>query len=699
MPPSSTKPINDGYPGYRLKQKKYKLNINMATLQRIRNHGVFLLVIVGLAMLAFILGDVLNSSSSYFNKSREYIGEIEGQKIHYTEYENAVEQLTEVYKIESGRSDFDEDMHAQIRNQVWQMMVAKYTLQNQGEKIGMDITSDELYELCAGANPHQLITSRRMFAGQNGQFDHNYLLNFLASIEIDAENAEHQANIKQAKNYWMYWENAVRLTAMQEKYAGLLQNLITANNIDAKYAAQAKQTKVSVDYAIKPFYTVADSLVKVSTNDIRKIYDERKQLYKQTPNRDIAYIAYPIVPSEADYELTQKAMQAIEEEFRTTEEVALVVNSNSDIMYDGRSYSENTVPAAYKEFAFAKGAKRDDFMALNYDEATRTFRMARLIEAGYSAPDSVQLKGIAAKDGEEDQDFGWLTEADLPKNIAEPAFAGKVGQRFTVALGMEDRTFEITGLTKATPKVKLAIIEQTVTPSSKTYAAIYNKANQFVVNNRDEEAFRAAAEEEKMEIETANNLQKMANKVADLKGSRAIVRWAFNAKDGQVSDVFECGDKYIVAVLTACHDGEYRDFEDVQATLRYEAVNRKKVEYITKQIANAKTLQEAAEIMGTEVRHIDELTEDSYRFGAEGMEPAAIGTAFATPAGELSKPVKGNQGVIVLVPSDVQRTDAEIDYKSEIASLNARTSYSLPYQLINNLEQNAKIVDNRSNFQ
>lgn len=671
----------------------------MATLQRIRNHGLFLLIIVGLAMLAFILGDALNSGSSFMNKSREYIGEIEGQKIHYTEYESAVEQLTEVYKIESGRSDFDEDMHAQIRNQVWQMLVAKYTLQDQAKLIGMDITSDELYELCAGAKPHQLITSRRMFAGQNGQFDRNILINFLASIDMDSENAEQAANLKQAKNYWMYWENAVRLTAMQEKYVGLMQNMLTANNLDAKFAAQAKQTKVNVDYAMKPYYTVADSLVKVSTSDIRKIYDERKQMYKQTPNRDIAYIAYPIVPSEVDYQLAEKAMQEIQEEFRTTEEVALVVNSNSDVMYDGNNYSEKTIPAAYKDFAFAKGAKKNDFMELNYDEATRTFRMARLMDCGYNAPDSVQLKGIATKEGEQDQEYGWFTEADLQKDIAEPAFAGKVGQRFTVTLGMEDRTFEITGLTKPTPKAKVAIIEREVTPSSKTYAAIYNTANQFVVNNQDEEAFRAAAEEAKMEIETATNLQKMANKVADLKSSRAIVRWAFNAKEGQVSDVFECGDKYIVAVLTATHDGEYREFEDVQATLRYEAVNRKKAEYISKQIADAKTLAEVAEKMGSEVRHIDALTEDSYRFGIEGMEPAAVGTAFATAAGELSKPVKGNQGVIVLVPSDVQRTEAEVDYKAEIASMNARTSYSLPYQLINNLEQNADIVDNRATFQ
>lgn len=671
----------------------------MATLQRIRNHGVFLLVIVGLAMLAFILGDVLNSSSSYFNKSREYIGEIEGQKIHYTEYESAVEQLTEVYKIESGRSDFDEDMHAQIRNQVWQMLVAKYTLQAQGKLIGMDITSDELYELCAGAQPHQLITSRRMFADQNGQFNRSYLLNFLQSVEMETENPEQAANLKQAKNYWMYWENAVRLTAMQEKYVGLIQHLVTANNLDAKYAAQAKQAKVSVDYAMKPYYSVADSLVKVSTNDIRKIYDERKPMYKQTPNRDIAYVAFPIVPSEADYELAEKAMQAIEEEFRTTEEVAVVVNSNSDVMYDGRNYSEATIPAAYKDFAFAKGAKKGDFLPLSYDAESRTFRMARLMDCGYSTPDSVQLKGIATQEGEEDQDYGWLTENDLPKNIAEPAFAGKKGTRFTVNLGMEDRTFEITDLTKATPKVKVAIMEREVTPSSKTYAAIYNQANQFVVNNPNEEAFRAAAEEAKMEVETANNLQKMGNKVADLKSSRGIVRWAFNAKEGQVSDVFECGAKYIVAVLTACHDGEYRDFEEVQATLRYEAVNRKKAEYIIKELGKVATLQEAADKMGTEVRHIDELKEDAYRFGTEGMEPAVIGTAFAAAAGEVSKPVKGNQGVYVLVPGTVDRPTAEIDYKAEIANLNARTSYSLPYQLINSLEENAEIVDNRATFQ
>ena len=174
----------------------------MASLQRIRNHGALLIAIVGLAMLAFILGDFLNSGSSFFNRSRENVGVIEGHKVHYTEYEAAKEQLTEVYKIETGRNDFDEDTHSQIRNQVWNMFVMDYSLRAQAEKIGMDITADELSELCIGNNIHQIIRGRRAFYDENGQFSRDAVINLLQAInsEEDGDNA----NLKQAKSYWLY---------------------------------------------------------------------------------------------------------------------------------------------------------------------------------------------------------------------------------------------------------------------------------------------------------------------------------------------------------------------------------------------------------------------------------------------------------------------------------------------------------------
>ena len=306
----------------------------MASLQKIRNHGALLITIVGLAMLAFIMGDFLNSGSSFFNRSRENVATIEGQDIHYTEYEAAKDQLTDVYKIETGRTDFDEEMTSQIRNQVWQMMLMDYTLKAQAEKIGMDITADELSQLCIGENPHQLIRSRRAFYDQNGQFNRTALVQFLNSIEQNVDDPEQAANLKQAKSYWMYWENAVRLTYMQEKYTNLVQSLIKANSMDAKYAFEARQTSVNVEYVMQPYFTVADSLVSVSESDLKKLYKQHKALYKQTPNRAIAYVTFPIEPSEQDMEDAKNMMERLQDEFRTAEDITLVVNTNSDIPYD-----------------------------------------------------------------------------------------------------------------------------------------------------------------------------------------------------------------------------------------------------------------------------------------------------------------------------------------------------------------------------
>ena len=670
----------------------------MATLQRIRNHGVILLVIVGLAMLAFILGDFLNSGSSFFNRSRENVGSIAGHDVHYTEYEAAKDQLTEVYKIETGRNDFDEEISAQIRNQVWQMMLMDYTLRAEGEKIGMDITADELSELCIGENPHEIITGRRAFYDATGQFNRDYLVRFLASLEQEPESQEQAANLKQAKTYWMYWEKAVRLTYMQEKYTTLLQNLIKANSIDAKFAFDARQKSTTVDYVQQNFFAVADSLVNVTNSDIKKLYAKHKKEYKQTPNRAIAYICFDIQPSNEDYQATEKLMRELEQEFKTTDDIALVVNMNSDVMYDGRDYSENTIPEQYKDFAFGKNAKAGATTELTFKDGT--YSMARIMQVGYNMPDSVCLKAIAAQEGQEDVELGWFTADALNKNIAEPAFAGKRGTRFTVAQGLGEQTFEIIDISKATPKAKVAILERHVTASSKTISIIYNNAKQFIVNNNNEEAFRSAAAEAGMTVNPQFNLNKTTEKVGNLKASRPIVRWAFEAKEGQVSDVFECGNQFVVAVLTEANDGEYRSMESVRAELTVEATNNKKAEYITKQLKGVTSLEEAAQILGQSVETAENVSLASYRFGNKvGNDPAAIGTAMALEDGVLSAPIKGRSSIYVIKGATKTVAEGEFDAESEKSQLSANKAYTIPYQAIALLQEQADIEDNRANFQ
>ena len=668
----------------------------MASLQKIRNHGALLIAIVGLAMLAFILGDFLNSGSSFFNRSRENVGVIEGQKIHYTEYEAAKEQLTEVYKIESGRTDFDEDTYAQIRNQVWNMYVMDYTLRAQAEKIGMDITADELTELCVGENVHQIIRGRRAFAGEDGQFSREAVKGLISAINNESDDAEQNANLKQAKDYWLYWEKAVRISYMQEKYTALLQHLLKANSLDAEFAFNGRQNGVTVDYVMKPYYAVADSLVKVSDGDIKKLYNQHKEQYKQTPNRAIKYIAFDIVPSEDDFKAAETMMNNLKDEFKTTDDISLVVNTNSDIMYDGRDYSEESVPAQFKEFAFRKDAKAGDCTDILFEN--NTYSMARIMQAGYSMPDSVELKAIAVEEGQEDQELGWFKATDLPKNIAEPALKGKRGEQFTVAIGMGEQTYEIMEIGNPTPKVKLAILAREVTPSSKTYSVIYNNAKQFIVNNNNAEDLEAAAQEAGMTVVPQYNLTATTDKVGQLKSSRPIVRWAFEAKEGAVSDVFECGQQFIVAALTEVNDGEYRPLEAVRAELMYEATNNAKAAYLKKELKGIESLEAAAEKLGQPVQHIERVALGDSRFGNAGMEPAVIGKAVAQGENALSEPIQGNMGVYVVKTGKANNAAETFVVETEKAQLASRYAY-LPYQAMQLLEDKAEVDDNRANFQ
>ena len=665
----------------------------MASLQRIRNHGAMLIAIIGLAMLAFILGDFLNSGSSFFHRNRENVAVIEGQKIHYTEYEAAKEQLTEVYKIETGRSNFDEDATAQIRNQVWSMMMMDYTMRAQAKKIGMEITQDELTELCIGEHPHQIIAGRRAFVDENGNFSRQAVKNLISAINQDDENGDN-SQLKMYKTYWLYWENAVRISYMQEKYSTLLQHMLKANSLDAQFAFDARQKGVSAEFVMQPYYSLSDSIVKVTDSDLRKLYKQHKSFYKQVPNRAIEYVAFDIKPSEDDFKAAENLLTSLQDEFRTTDDITLVVNTNSDIMYDGRDYSKETVPAQFKEFAFGNGAKTGNCTDIIFEN--NTYAMARIMKAGYSLPDSVELKAIV--DGGEDQELGWFKADQLPKNIAEPALAGKRGERFTVAQGMGEQTFEIMEIGAATPKVKLAILAREVTPSSKTYSIIYNQAKQFIVANQNAEALEAAAQEQGMTVVPQYNLIATTDKVGQLPSNRPIVRWAFEAKEGQVSDVFECGQQFIVAALKEANDGEYRSLESARAELTYEATNNAKAEYIINKLKGVESLEKAAEILGQQIKAAERISLGDSRLAGAGAEPAVIGKAIAIGENALSEPIKGSMGVFIVKTGAALNTNEDFNADAEKAQLAARYAY-LPYQAMQLIENEAEVEDHRVNFQ
>lgn len=673
----------------------------MATLEKIRSHGALLVSIIAIAMFAFIIGDFLSSGSTYFNRRKEYVGSVEGHKIHYTDYEAAKNQIEEVYKMETGRTDMDEDVLDNLRNQAWQMMVSDYTLENAAKQIGMTITADELSDICVGNHISQGITGRRMFADENGQFSRANLLNFMQFINMDADEAQEHgipyAQIEQYRSYWKYWENAVRVDYMQQKYLQLVGHCVTANKLDAQYAFEAGKASCNVEFVGKNYFAVADSLVSVSKSDMKAVYAQNQKMYKQEPNRAIKYISFEVVPSEADFQREQQRLTELREEFATTEDVLTIVSVNSDVPYSAINLSEEQVPEYLREFAFGKGAKAGDVTEIEFDAASNTYYIARLMEAGYSMTDSVRL-ALVSEEGEE-QEIGWMTESMMGEEVAAKALTGAKNSTFTIPAGDKEQVVKILEKSGASPKVKLAILARQVTASSATYATIYNEAKQFLINNNTEEKFLAAAEEAGMQVLPATNLQKITNKVADLKQSRPIVRWAFEAKTGEVSDVFECGQQFIVATLTEIHNDEYRQMNEVEAEVRYEALRDKKAEYLQAKLKDAKTLEEAAAVLGEEIQSAEGINFSSYAFGAAGVEPALVGAALALEQGATSAPVKGMQGVYVVRVNEKTISDAEYDEAATIQQLNMRTSYMLQRMVINELMENADVTDNRPNFQ
>ena len=671
----------------------------MSVLQKIRNHGVLLLIIVGVAMMAFVLGDFLNSGSTFLNRNREYVGVIEGNKIHFTDFESLREQITEVYKIEYGRSDFDEATQLSIRSQAWQLLMMDHVLSEQANKIGMMVTPNELSDYCFGSHVHSLIRQRRIFIDQQGNFNRAQVVQFVNSLDMEPEDEAQAENLRQAQTYWLYWEKMVRLSVLQDKYTNLLANLYAVNNLEAKHFVEGREISRDVQYVTKPYYAISDSLVNVDKSEVKKLYKERKELYKQRPHRALEYVVFPITPSPEDHDNAKKYFESLLEEFKTTDDVSFLVNSNSDIRYENINYSESDVPEQYKDFAFNKNAKKGQVSEVSFEN--NVYSIAKLVDAGYSKSDSVHLK-ILAQDDQPENDLGWFTERTLNRELIDSAFNNPKNYIFEVVnngTGKQQKV-QIVEKSTPTPKVKLAILARTVYPSSATYSAVYNTAKQFAVEASTNNTFEDEAKERELTVYPAYNVQKIQDKIGDLESSRAIVRWAFEAKkENLVSDVFECGDQYVVANLTDINEDEYRPLRDVQYELYQLALNKKKADYLRDKLANVSTLEEAKNILDEEITPAEAVTFNSQRFGSSGFEPAVIGAAMVLEDNQISEPIEGNTGIFVVQAGPKKGSVGEINYAQEAQQLGGQNTYGFVYQALNYLTEKADIEDNRANFQ
>jgi len=701
----------------------------MATLQTIRNRaGIAIAILIGLALAAFILGDLFKSTSSLTRSKQMELGVINGTTVSQPEFQAKVSELEEIYKMNSGKTSVDAATSEQIREQTWQNMVRNLTMKDIYEELGISVSPTELFDLVQGKNPHPIIQS--IFRDpSNGTLNRPALIQFLKFQESNSAGKEH--------NYWLFIENQIVEERSFSKYNNLLAKGIYVTSDEAKSDLKGRNHQANIQFVSKPFASISDNDVKVSDEELKAYYEKNKELYKQEDNRDIDYVAFPVVASKADEEKLIKWTNDIKAEFSTVEDPAAFVNINSDVPFDPSFFKKDDLSPEIGAFAFAgkvgdiygpykdgkswKLAKIQKFEELpdsvvarhilirvnsqpELTKATATIDSLKnlILVKGQKFEDIARVKsedtGSAAKGG----DLGWIRRGMMVKPIENAVFFGKLNEIQVVKSQFGIHLVQVTNRSKTAPNVQLAIINRVVEPSSQTYQATYTAASKFASENQDIKKFNAAIVAQGLSKKTAN-IHESDKEISGLENSRVLIRAAYKAKTNSLilstegTPIFELGSQFIVATLTGEQEKGIASFISVKPRVELEVKKEKKAQQLTEKMSGKTDLNQLASSLGVTVGEAQSVTFETYSIPGLGFETAIAGAATALDANQVSKPVTGTSGVYVVKVNSVNMgTDSDIkaDKQKLAASVNYRTN-TLAFEA---LRENAQIVDKRSKF-
>ncbi|MCL1867793.1 MAG: SurA N-terminal domain-containing protein [Paludibacter sp.] len=711
----------------------------MATLERIRSWGPVLVIIIGFALLAFILSGLLNDGKTYFGQSRNVVARIDGEKFKYEDFNALIAQFTNAYKIENGSSDVGEEAQTQIRNNAWQYLLQNTQMTNAAEKIGMTVSPKELSDYLFGNNIHPIIQRCPLFYDAQGHFSTAAIKNFMDYLQQTPQTREQQEQRSNLQAYWDYLVNNVRFDILQKKYFTLIGKSVVANNLEAKQMYDAERTTSDANFIEQPYFTVADSLVNITDADVKAFFEKHKQWFKLDESRTLNYVVFELKPSQADYKETEDIINKYAEEFKTTNDVAGVVNLNSDIMYNDRSvYSRTTVPPYLKDFAFS-GKTGDVTGPFFHDD---TYTMARIMETGINSPDSVRLRHIyiigdnseqkadslmdvilaggnfaalakqfsaVTQTADKGGEIGWFTRdmygGMLTKDMILDAFKSNTGD--VTSYDMEQGTQIIQAYEKSAPrnKVRLAILERKVIPSSETESNIFNEARQLLTDSKNNiDDFEKAAKAKNYIVRTANDVLKSAYQIGTVQEARQVVRRAFENKKGKVlPEVFQCKNQYVVVAVADANNTGYQTLATATPMIKAQLIREKKGDMIAKQIAEKMKqntdLNSLAAALSVDVKQAAAVNFTSQSLGEAGLqEPAVIGKISALKPNQISTPVIGNSGVYVVQVTNQTDSTAVFNQVQTIQGIEMQRNYYLPYMVWQYMLHNAKIDDNRLNF-
>ena len=711
----------------------------MATLQKIRSKGPLLVVIIGLALFAFVAGDAWKALQPHTGK--QDVGEICGEKISIQDYQNLVDEYTEVFKFTRQTSTVSEAELTQIKDEVWNNLVTTKILEKEAASLGLQVTDAEVKAILVAGN-HPLLQQTPFQNAQTGAFDVDMLKKFLSEMaamdlnQLPRDYAEYYISLN---NYWNFIEKTLRQSLLLEKYQAIVGNSMISNPVAAEDSYNGASNSKNLLVAAIPYTAIADSTVSVSKSDIKNLYNEKKEMYKQlTETRDIKYIDVLVTASQEDRDQLESEVEEYAQQLASSEvELAPFIRSTgSTVLYSEVPVKSSAYP---RDIAGKLDTAKVGVVAETYynvtDDSYNTFKVV----AKVNQPDSVQYRMIqviasdeattntladsiykaikagadfaelANKYGQEGQSI-WLSGAQYEGAAIDAENATFINTLNTMSknelknldLGQVNLILQVLDRKAMTDKYQVAVVKRIVDFSKETYNKAYNNFSQFIAANKTLAELEANAEDNGYRLLERKGFMSNEHFVSNISGTRDALKWVFEAEVGEVSPLYECGenDHMLVVALTGINKAGYMPIEQVQSELKAEVVRNKKAEKLVAELQNVKTIDDVkffANVVIDTVKHVT-FSAPAYVSLTRGSEPALGAFAANAKLNEVSAPIKGNAAVYVVQVIEEEANEAgSFNAETEEGKLNAVAARAAT-RVLNDLYMGANVKDERYLF-